>query len=532
MSSGQPWSMGGLDPKTREIAKDLAYQAGMSLGDWLHQVMREEGLASAAYSPPAYAGPVYSPPGFGHGPFGPTPRELAENADRVAIRLAAIEGRSGQTDQALADLSEKMAQNQDRVTQGLAGFELVLKDLRADQARLEQQVQTLGSDRSATRALTGLRALEGAMSKVVSQMRHDQGQSHSALCQIRNELGRVSDRADQAGALAQSGHALAAQSHSVSKTLALRLEQAEADQTSALARLERTIQQLQDRIHLVQAESQAGGTEASAAMAKRIGALSEDVKAQMQTVRGEMGKLVETQVEQKFDTVNVTLSEVGQYLQSSDKRTGEALDSMASEITRLGTSMDQRLTLAERNRAQAIDRLKGEIFRVIERISERLSHSERRAQQASDDVGNQVARAVDHISERADRSAKDLTERVRQSEDRLAYLLDEARARLDRHLAQQHGKPPRQAQTLMPKSIKNADRVSSIRPDWQDLTVSTTCDASEVFDANDFAFDIQQVDATFANGLDNDTFPDATGADAFEALEQDTWAPSWNKAVL
>jgi Fe-S cluster biosynthesis and repair protein YggX len=53
-----------------------------------------------------------------------------------------------------------------------------------------------------------------------------------------------------------------------------------------------------------------------------------------------------------------------------------------------------------------------------------------------------------------------------------------------------------------------------------------------VFDANDFAFDIQQVDATFANGLDNDTFPDATGADAFEALEQDTWAPSWNKAVL
>ena len=540
MSSGQAWSLRGLDPKAREIAKDLAYQAGLSLGDWLHQVMREEGLATQAYSPAPYAAPSYSPPGyapaygpgFGQGHFGPTPREMADNAERVALRLATVEDRASLGEQSLSELGEKIGQNQAQVRDRLAGFELALQGLRADQAKLRRQLQSLGSDPTATRALTGLRALEGAMSKVVVLMRRDQGQSQSALGQLNNELAKVNERVDQVESLAQSGHALADQSHTASLTLSEKLELAQANQTAARARLEQAIGQLQDRIRLVQAEGQAEVAQASAGVAQRLGILSQDVQAQMQTVRGEVGEIVTAEVGQRFDAVNAALDQVGQQVRSSDQRMGETLLAMGSEITRLGTSMDQRLTLADRNRTQAIDRLKGEMFRVIERISERLSHSERRAQQASDDVDKQVARAVDHISERADRSANDLADRVRQSEDRIAYLLDEARARLDRHLTQEHGKAPRKAQTSDAPLAPVTEPLSSIRPDWQDLTAPVPAVSSEAFNANDFVFDLQQFDATFTNGFDDDAAADVPKALDSEAPVQDTWSASWTKAVL
>lgn len=536
MSSGQPWSLRGLDPKAREIAKDLAYQAGLSLGDWLHQIMREEGLATQAYNPAPYASPSYPPPGYGPGygqaHFGPTPRELSDHAERMALRLATVEDRAGLGEQSLTELADKIAQNQTEVRDSLAGFERALQGLRADQARLQRQLQTLGADPTATRALTGLRALEGAMSKVVVLMRRDQGQSQSALSQIHDQLGKVNERVDQVETLAQSGHALAEQSHNANSSLAEKLEQAEANQIAARTRLEQAISQLQDRIRLVQAEGQTEVAQASAAVAQRLGALSEDVQAQMQTVRSEVGQIVSAELGQRFDAVNATIDQIGQHIQSSDQRTGEALLAMGGEITRLGTSMDQRLTLADRNRTQAMDRLKGEMFRVIERISERLSHSERRAQQASEDVGKQVARAVDHISERADRSASDLAERVRQSEDRIAYLLDEARARLDRHLAQEHGKTPRKAQTADAPPAPVTDPFSSIRPDWQDLTAPTAADPSEAFDANDFVFDVQQFDAAFTNGFDDDAATDVPKALDSEASVQDTWSASWTKAVL
>ena len=43
MTSAAPWSVKGIDPKTREIAKDLARRSGMTLGEWLTHVIAEDG---------------------------------------------------------------------------------------------------------------------------------------------------------------------------------------------------------------------------------------------------------------------------------------------------------------------------------------------------------------------------------------------------------------------------------------------------------------------------------------------------------
>ena len=44
MSAGAPWSVKGIDPKAREVAKDLARRSGMTLGEWLNRVILEDDL--------------------------------------------------------------------------------------------------------------------------------------------------------------------------------------------------------------------------------------------------------------------------------------------------------------------------------------------------------------------------------------------------------------------------------------------------------------------------------------------------------
>ena len=42
MTAAAPWSVKGIDPKAREVAKALARRSGMTLGEWLNRVILED----------------------------------------------------------------------------------------------------------------------------------------------------------------------------------------------------------------------------------------------------------------------------------------------------------------------------------------------------------------------------------------------------------------------------------------------------------------------------------------------------------
>ena len=42
MTAAAPWSVKGIDPKAREVAKELARRSGMTLGEWLNRVILED----------------------------------------------------------------------------------------------------------------------------------------------------------------------------------------------------------------------------------------------------------------------------------------------------------------------------------------------------------------------------------------------------------------------------------------------------------------------------------------------------------
>ena len=42
-AAAAPWSVKGIEPKARKIAKDLARRSGMTLGEWLNTIIMDDG---------------------------------------------------------------------------------------------------------------------------------------------------------------------------------------------------------------------------------------------------------------------------------------------------------------------------------------------------------------------------------------------------------------------------------------------------------------------------------------------------------
>ena len=104
MSAGAPWSVKGIDPKAREVAKDLARRSGMTLGEWLNRVILEDDVpdeiaAVVPDRPLRVEAPrlrAISPPApFSATATTPDLARVAQALDRLTERIEASETRTG-----------------------------------------------------------------------------------------------------------------------------------------------------------------------------------------------------------------------------------------------------------------------------------------------------------------------------------------------------------------------------------------------------------------------------------------------------
>jgi len=64
MTSGTPWSVKGIDPRARAMAKTAARREGVTLGEWLNRVILDDGPAGTDWSDRlgGFPGFVHRPP--------------------------------------------------------------------------------------------------------------------------------------------------------------------------------------------------------------------------------------------------------------------------------------------------------------------------------------------------------------------------------------------------------------------------------------------------------------------------------------
>jgi localization factor PodJL len=480
-SSAGPWSVKGIDPRAREIAKDLARRSGLTLGEWLNQKIVDDDVVPpyAARRPAEPAAPVQRLSGFARPEpvEPPTPSHLqSHEMTRVAGALEALSDRvetaerrstlaiSGIDQSVLGLVSRLEAVERDQGAVA-ARFDGALDELRQEQARLSERSRR--SEQTESVRMEASKALEAALGKVASQLYESEERTRAALTEIREDLSSVVRRMDKVDArFEQDGSMM----ENLIARVAEKLSEAETKAAEAAEGFEQSMAALDSRV--ASAEARAATAEAQVkAMAEaepvevKFDRLATELSAKVEQARTEMTERLAGVSDGKFERMEAALKNLGGAVDQAERRSAQAIDRMGREVlriahtlggrvsavearsaeavdqvggemARIADAMENRLRHADSVQAAALEKLGGEIGRIAERLAERISASERRSVERSDTVGDQVARLTEKLDQRQTQAVADVAERLRQSEERTIRLLQDAQAKLDQRFAE------------------------------------------------------------------------------------------------
>jgi localization factor PodJL len=390
MTAGAPWSVKGIDPKAREVAKELAARAGMTLGEWLNRSILDGETPPATARRPQAAREL--PQSGTRDPFDRPEadlRRLTEVLDRLADRLEGSEGRTGK---AISNLETTV---------------------RATLGRLEQAVehsQPPGRQESRFDRHEGvLRALENALSRLAAQVQDGEVRTREALDGLRSRLDRAESR-PQASAAGMD-------------QISLRVGEIQDRTAAAMSTLREAFAGVDERLARLESAALEGVEERLREVSFRLGERLDAARAEMSRELGEASGRRISELERALADLTVKVEKVEKEASGRvalDPGPDKSLDEPsaarrpADEVERIGEILKSRLSRADPGQAATLSRLGDEVTRMGD------SPGAWTEPPASPSQGGWDVATEDDISRR-----------IRQSEDRTARLLEEARLRLD-----------------------------------------------------------------------------------------------------
>ncbi|MFS0711436.1 SEL1-like repeat protein [Brevundimonas phoenicis] len=551
MTAAAPWSVKGIDPKAREIAKDLARRSGMTLGEWLNSMIMDEpdeddGVATLPRRSPipdpydrrsrsrrlddVYGEDAYQQPGIGR---------MGASLEVIAERLEAAERRSTLAiqgiDQAVAGLVRRLEKQDEAETAKARRIDDIAEELREGHRRLRRLEQDAGAE-----AREGLDKLDAALTAVSTRLYDMDERQRAGVSELRDRIEAIEKTAGPG-----AGTSLLSQ-------VGVRLDDAQSRTSDALKGLERSFAALDLRMRDAERRIEPD----HAREASRFEKLAESLTRQVESSRTEMiRRLDAAETEGRVDRIERALAAIGEQARAAEQRSVAAVEGMGREILRIAQNLngrvekvekietggagvsefgvdakveamgraleqklqrdmarhaeavDQRITRSDDQHALALERLGGEITRISDRLSERIAQSERRSAQALDDIGRRLAESSDKLVQRHDRASGDLAERMRQSEERTARLLADARDSIE----QRAGRAERRETPLESPEPAPWTPAESASGDWR---AAAFADPVEPWSQDPLAGAVEA--APFPG--DTDRHPDEGGfADPFEA---------------
>ena len=460
-AAAAPWSVKGIEPKAREIAKDLARRSGMTLGEWLNTIIMEDGDDEDGGFTPLSRRPHAAESidrrgrsrrvddAYGSGASEDQLHRLGASIDAIAARLEAAERRSTVAiqgvDQAVTGLVRKL-EGQDQTGKAYGRrIDDIAEELREGHKRLRRFEQETGPQTTET-----FGKVETAMGAFAGRLYDIEERQRSGVNELRQRMETVEKTAGPgvgSDLLVQVGQ---------------RLDLAQGRTTEALRGLQSSFAGLDQRMRAAEGRIEPE----SAREAARFEKLAETLSRQVEGNRAEMMRRIDTaETEGRMDRIERAVLAIGDQVRTSEERSAKAVEAMGREVLRIAQNLngrvqsieaetpvrfdhlsrkvetdmgrfaqgiEQRLTAADDRHALALEKLGGEITRISDRLSERIAQSERRSQQALDDIGRRLADSSARIEQGYDRASGELAERMRMSEERTAALIAEARDNIDR----------------------------------------------------------------------------------------------------
>ncbi|MEY3292898.1 MAG: hypothetical protein RJB12_669 [Pseudomonadota bacterium] len=460
-AAAAPWSVKGIEPKAREIAKDLARRSGMTLGEWLNTIILEDSdddeggftplsrRAHAADSIDRRGRSRRMDDAYGSGVSEDQLHRLGASIDAIAARLEAAERRSTVAiqgvDQAVTGLVRQLEGQDETGRASSRRIDDIAEELREGHRRLRRFEQEVGPQTAET-----FGKVETTLGVLASRLYDIEERQRSSVNELRQRMDGVEKVAGPG-----IGPELLAQ-------VGQRLDQAQGRTSEALRNLQASFAGLDQRLRAAESRAEPESFREAARFEK----LAETLSRQVEGNRVEMMRRLDTaESEGRMDRIERAVLAIGDQVKASEERSAKAVEAMGHEVLRIAQNLngrvgsieaeapvrfeqlsrkveldmgrlaqgfEQRLTATDDRHALALEKLGGEITRISDRLSERIAQSERRSQQALDDIGRRLADSSARIEQSYDRASGELAERMRMSEERTAALIAEARNNIER----------------------------------------------------------------------------------------------------
>lgn len=481
--SGTPWSVKGIDAKAREVAKELAHRSGMTLGEWLNQmILKGEDVDAAirrerqraarnpaprtrrapepVYVEDDYEDDVYAPRDVAPQPAParrPAPYSMAAERQRRAPVAPAYydEAPSGQAS-------------------------------GGDIGKVTRVLETLGSrlENSELRSASAVRGVSQAVEALLNRLER----SESTLAETVAETEtRMSDTAREVlDSVADSREWLA---------------RGDADRQALSERLE-TAERLVD------------------AQAERLEGLSGHLREERERVARLEAELKANPAQAAFETVEAAVGRLANQLYENDVRSRDVLKDVRGDLVGLSHRLSQLELRDPDAAAQAL------VDRVASQLSQRLEAAEARTATAMRGL-EQAFTALDARLNRAEaqgdvtdpesvqslsRLSADLTRRVEESRFEIMRLLEDGQQRsaeetlavVEARLTAAESRQARAIETLGQDVLKIADnlnrKVAAVQRSGNEAVAHMAADMKRLNDQVESRF--AAADATHASALE------------------------------
>eukprot|EP01041_Mallomonas_annulata_P016522 gene16522-34439_t len=362
MSVGAPWSVKGIDPKAREVAKDLARRSGMTLGEWLNRVILEDDLPEELTAETQFSDRLHrashGAPRLSVVPTSPDLARVAFALDRVTDRIEASETRTG------------LAINgvEHSVRQALA---------RVETAEREQHAATY--------------RIEARLAEAATQ----QGLIEDRLRRVESDPG--GPRSDEALRLMESRLAKAdpdQMAESVLERLGDRLSQAETRTSMALEDLKGALAAFDHRL----ASVENGGVHAAD---PAFAALGDDLTRRIEAVRSEVTEKLEAAAGPAFE---VRFAAMAETVREAERRSTQAVEDIGRQVLSMAEAVSRKLGEVDQRSADAIDQVGTEVARIAGAVELRLARGEHVQAEAFERLGAELSRVTATLADQSQAS--------------------------------------------------------------------------------------------------------------------------------
>jgi localization factor PodJL len=464
-----PWSVKGIDPKARELARERAQRQGVTLGQYLNSLLLETDSAPVSEINIDDSLPRPASISDDH-----DLRRMSHEIDQLAQRLEASTSRSARAvagiDKSILGLMGKVDSSGKAQLHALERVTRALGEIETTQSALRSRIDTLESGASASPTLDALKTLETSLSRLSDTVQSRVQDQDDFRTLFDEKVGQVASRVDD---VARSVDTVVNNAiRTTSADITGRVDQIEEKMSTVERRIEAGINKISDaasRFELFEnkAERAVGDTtwrmeralettlDRSRAMSKevlnRVDGIEEKTREAMNSLGDAVARITDRlgRAERKSDTamgvLERAITDIDERVHKNGNRNNaddfaqlqstfqKRLDSLAEDLSRpihaVRADVERRLEEAARtNNPEKIDRLE----RTIRQLQEQVQVAEARQADAVEAMSSQVDRLSRAVDDRLRTvEAKDNQRSIDDVRREMTRLADTIDARLD-----------------------------------------------------------------------------------------------------